>query len=109
MITRNGDLVSFSRSTNFANPAPSAIIYQFNLQKTAGTSSGTESAVFRVGNGFGTGSTDETDGNTFGKIALNQTTTSTQYQLRNIATAQNTPNLGGDSLITWCSTSPAPR
>ena len=101
IVRSTGGTATFSRSTDIANPAPTAIVYQWNLQKTAGTSAGTTSAILRVGSGFGTGNADETDGNTFGKVGLDQTGTSNTYQLRNIATGQLTPNITTNAQITW--------
>ena len=58
-------------------------------------------AVLRVGSGFTSqGRVDEADGSTFGKVGVNMVATNT-YQLRNLATSVNSPNVAGDSVITW--------
>src|SRR5262249_31877436 len=98
----NGGTVSFSRTTDIASPAPTAIMYKFNLAVIGSNSSpATPCATLRVGSGFTTGNADEADANTYAKPGINLTTTSGQYQLRNLATSQNTPNISGNPAITW--------
>ena len=98
-----GGVESFSRTTDFAG-APAAMIYRFNLQKTASTGAATPAAVLRVGGGFTTSiAADEADTSTFGKIGINiGNTNTTTYEIRNISAASpvNVP-VAGDSIITW--------
>ena len=94
--------VTLSRATDFVYPAPGVLVYSFNLSLTGG--SGTSSnpdGVLRVGSGFGTANSDEADANTFGKLGINMGSGTNQYQLRNIASGQNSANISGNPVITW--------
>ncbi|TMQ71520.1 MAG: hypothetical protein E6K81_09890, partial [Candidatus Eisenbacteria bacterium] len=94
-------IASFTRLTDFANPAPTLLIYAFKLEKTAGTGTTAPCANLRVGSGFGAGAADEgSDANSYAKLGFILTNNSFRYQIRG-PTAADTATAPNNAQITW--------
>jgi hypothetical protein len=101
-IRPGSDACSFSRTTDIQSPAPTALIYKFDMSVSGNSAPATTSAAFfQVGSAFSTGNAAEPAASVYGQFTVNLTNTNGTFQIRNTVTNTNSGDFSGTQTITW--------
>lgn len=100
IVLARGDWASSSKRIDFGAPNR-AIAVTFEIRIGARTSNGASGQVFRVGYGFSTANTDESDASTYGRIGLVATNAEAGFQLHDLGTRRASPEFQGTQAVTW--------
>ena len=89
---------TFSRSTNLA-PVPSTMIYKLDLSVVC-SSSTTNVAQFKVGDGFSATNTPELNSTTWGRFGIDFVA-SNQFRIRNLSSGTTSAAFSGTQAVMW--------
>lgn len=90
---------SFSRITDFS-PVPTGLIMKFDITISSNVSAPSV-GVFRIGSGFSTSNSDESNTDTYARFTINFSTTDGNFEVKDITNNNTSSELSGTQTITW--------
>ncbi|MGV9002402.1 hypothetical protein, partial [Flavobacterium sp.] len=103
-FVRGSGITSFTRNTNFS-PAPTAIIYQFDLTVNGADANSTQAATWQVGNNYSTSKNGlESNSDTYAQMAIDfRSSGSGAFRFNDVSNGDQSSNFSYGTMysITW--------